>query len=63
MNDSVFVITFSVSLLLMYGKANDFCKLILYPFTLLILLIISRKFLMDWDLLCTILYHLEIETI
>lgn len=47
----------------MYGKANDFYKLILYLFSLLILLIISRKFLMDWDLLCTILCHLEIETI
>lgn len=62
-NDSVFVITFSVSLLLMYGNTNDFYKLILYLFSLLILLIISRKLLVDWDLLCTILYHLEIETI
>lgn len=58
MNGSVSVITFSVFLLLVYGEAIDFSKLILLKLS-----IISRKFLMDWDVLCIILCHLEIEII
>jgi hypothetical protein len=35
LNENVFIYSFSVYLLLVYRKANDFCKLIFYAATLL----------------------------
>uniref|UniRef100_A0A9L0RU11 Uncharacterized protein n=1 Tax=Equus caballus TaxID=9796 RepID=A0A9L0RU11_HORSE len=46
-NEIAFLTSLSVSLLLEYRNAIDFCKLILYPATLLFLLIISNNFWMD----------------
>jgi hypothetical protein len=43
-NGIVSIYSFSVCLLLVYRKANDFCKLILYPATLLKLFMVSRSF-------------------
>jgi hypothetical protein len=48
-NEIVSIYSFSVSLLLIYRKeANDFCKLILYPVTLLKLLMVSRNFWVEF---------------
>jgi hypothetical protein len=43
-NGIVFLYSFSIFSLLVYGKTTDFCKLILYPATLLKLLMVSRSF-------------------
>jgi hypothetical protein len=42
-----FLYSFSVCSFLMYKKATDFCKLILYPATLLKLFMVSRNFLVE----------------
>jgi hypothetical protein len=43
-NGIVFLYSFSICSLLMYEKAIDFCKLILYPVTLLKLFMVSGNF-------------------
>lgn len=47
-NGSVYMISFSVCLLLVYRKTFDLCKLILCPATLLTLFMISTSFLVGF---------------
>jgi hypothetical protein len=47
-NGIVSLISFSVCLLLVYGKATDFCMLILYPDTLLKEFMIYNRFLIEF---------------
>jgi pantothenate kinase len=44
-NEIVFMVSFSVCLLLAYKKVTDFCMLTLYPDTLLKMFIRSESFL------------------
>jgi hypothetical protein len=43
-NRIVSIYSFSVCLLLVYRKANDFCELIFYPATLLWMFMVSKSF-------------------
>jgi hypothetical protein len=43
-NGIVSIYSFSICSMLVYTKATDFCKLILYPATLLKLFLVSRSF-------------------
>jgi hypothetical protein len=47
-NGIVFKYWFSICLLLVYRKTNDFCKLILYPAALLKLFMLSRSFWVEF---------------
>jgi hypothetical protein len=47
-NGIVFIYSFLICSLLVYRKATDFCKLILYPHTLLKLFVVSRSFWVEF---------------
>jgi hypothetical protein len=59
-NGIVFLYSFSVCSLLMYKKATDFCKLILYPASLLRLFMVSRRFFLEGGVLGIRSCHLQI---
>lgn len=63
-NGNMSTISFLVCQLLVCRKAINFCKKILYPATLLNLLIISRSFLVEffWDIMYIISYPLQIQS-
>jgi hypothetical protein len=46
-NGIVYLYSFSICLLLVYRKATDFCRLVLYPEILLKLFMVSRSFGVD----------------
>jgi hypothetical protein len=56
-NGIVFIYSFSMCSLLVYRKANDFCKLILYPATLLKLVMVSRSFWVEFFLVLKVWNH------
>lgn len=47
-SESVLMISFSIYLLLVYRKATDFLRLILYPGSLLKFLIVYKSFLFEF---------------
>ena len=63
-NGIISLISLSDSSLVMYGNATNFCILILYPETLLNLLMNCSSFLCSaQDFLCIISYHLQVVTL
>lgn len=63
MDGSVFIVSFSACLSLVYRMATDFCKLILCSDSLFKLLIISGSFLEKFLVLSVIVNHLQVRII